>query len=87
MSFIGCADTKEVEKRRHQVVGLRQTRQPGAGQFRHTRIVNHQRNMRNFLIVGLQVLAPPVVLGQQKPVICGQDQRGIRPEVVGIEII
>ena len=44
-------------------------------------------DVRDLGVVGLQVLAPPVVLGQQKAVVGRQEQHRVLPHVVPVEVV
>ena len=50
------------------------------------RVPDHQRDVRDLLVVGHAVLRPPVVLGQQEAVVGGEHQRRVAPQVVGVEV-
>ena len=71
----------------HQVGGLRQGLAPLASLRGKSRMRNHQRNMRNFIKKWHAVLAPPVVLGQQKAMVSAEDQRGVRPHGVAVHVV
>ena len=43
--------------------------------------------MTDLFIIGHPVLRPPIVLGQQKTMICGQDQCRVLPKIMRVKIV
>ena len=71
--------SEQIQERRHQVHRLRERIAMFAGVASEIRMVDDQRNVRNFRVVRLQVFAPPIVFGEQEAVVGGEDQRGVAP--------